>query len=341
MRKKVLITGGAGFIGHHLIDYLMRNTDYDIISLDRLDFSGNLNRLQEVSEQYNVIERKRLKVIFHDLKAEITGSVASFIGKPDIILHLAAQSHVDRSIIYPLDFIKDNVLGTAHLLEFARRLDNLELFYFQSTDEVYGSALEGVDYKERDRYNSSNPYSCSKAAGEEMCTAWHNTYNMPMIITHTMNCYGRRQDVEKYIPLVIDRVDRGQKIFIHSNPEKTLAGSRFYIHCDDVADAILFLITNKPAGPPDYGGATVPKFNITGPAEIDNLSLAKMIAEVQGKKLIYELVSFTESRPGHDLRYSLSDKFLKSLGWQPKFSLRERIEQINDWYLNNPRWLGR
>ena len=143
-RKKVLITGGPGFIGHHVIDMLLKRTDWDIVSLDRLDFSGNLNRLHEVAQQYDKETRKRLKVVFHDLKAEINPLVSSWLGKPDIILHLAAASHVDRSITHPMEFVYDNIVGTANLLEYARRLDSLETFLYFGTDEIFGVAPEGV-----------------------------------------------------------------------------------------------------------------------------------------------------------------------------------------------------
>ncbi|MCK9369310.1 GDP-mannose 4,6-dehydratase [Candidatus Dojkabacteria bacterium] len=341
MSKKVLITGGPGFIGHHLIDLLLTKTDWDIVSLDRLDFSGNLNRLHEVAQGYPINVQKRLKVVFHDLKAEINPLVSSFIGKPDIILHLAAASHVDRSITHPMEFIHDNIVGTAHLLEYARKLDNLETFLYFGTDEIFGAAPEGVNYSERDRYNSTNPYSASKAASEELCVAWENTYRMPMMITHTMNAFGERQTPEKFIPLCIDKIDKGEKIFIHSNTERTKAGSRFYIHAADIADAIHFLITTKPYVAPDFGGARVPKFNIVGKEEVDNLTLAQMIATSQNKELIYEMLDFHTSRPGHDMRYALSGNLMKSLGWEPKISLTERISQVSKWYLQNDRWLGR
>jgi dTDP-glucose 4,6-dehydratase len=341
MRKKVLLTGGPGFIGHHVIDLLLERTDWDIVSLDRLDFSGNLNRIHEIAQKYPAVERKRIKSVFHDLKAELNPLTQSFIGKPDIILHLAAASHVDRSITHPMEFIHDNIVGTAHLLEYARKLDSLETFLYFGTDEIFGAAPEGVNYGERDRYNSTNPYSASKAASEELCVAWENTYRMPMMITHTMNAFGERQTPEKFIPLCVDKVNRGEKIWIHSNTERTVAGSRFYIHAADIADALHFLITEKPSVEPDFGGARVPKFNIVGKEEVDNLTLAQMIADAQGKELIYEMIDFHTSRPGHDMRYSLSGNLMKSLGWEPKISLTNRIKQVSDWYLDNPKWLGR
>ena len=342
MSKNVLITGGCGFIAHHVIDLLIQKTDWNITTLDRLDYSGNLNRLHEVLEKYDAQTRKRVNVVFHDLKAEINPLVNNFInklGKIDTILHLAASSHVDRSITHPMEFIQDNTIGTAHLLEYARRLDNLETFLYFSTDEIFGSAPPGVAYTERARYNSTNPYSASKAAAEEFCVAYENTYKMPMMITHTMNVFGERQTPEKFIPLCIDRVRKGEKIFIHSNAARTEAGSRFYIHAADVAEALLFLITKKPACPTDYGDAKCAKFNIVGKEEVDNLTLAKLVAQAQDKELIYEMLDFHNSRPGHDLRYALDGTLMRNLGWEPKIAFSERVKQVSDWYLQNTRWL--
>jgi len=337
--KKVLITGGAGFIGHHVIEHFLYNTDCEIVVVDRLDFSGNLNRLNEIIEK-QPHNKNRLKFVFHDLKAEINPLVSNFIGKCDTILHLAAGSHVDRSITHPMEFIQDNIIGTAHLLEYARKLDHLEKFLYFSTDEIFGAAPIGVAYKERDRYNSTNPYSASKAAAEELCVAYENTYKIPMKITHTMNVFGERQTPEKFIPLCIRKIRNGEIVTIHSDETKTLAGSRFYIHANDVADALLFIIKNDLKTEPDYGGAKCSKFNIVGKEEIDNLTLAKMIAKAQNKELIYEMFDFHSLRPGHDMRYALSGELLKSLGWQPRISLSDRIQQVTDWYLDNPAWIN-
>lgn len=336
--KKVLITGGAGFIGHHIIDFLLKNTDCEIVSLDRLDYSGNLNRLDDiVKTQQNA--RNRVKIVFHDLKAELNPLIKKFIGKCDTILHLAAASHVDRSITHPMEFIHDNIIGTAHLLEYARNLDHLEKFLYFSTDEIFGAAPKGIDYKERDRYNSTNPYSASKAAAEELCVAYENTYKIPMKVTHTMNVFGERQTPEKFIPLCIRKIRNNETVIIHSNTEKTEAGSRFYIHANDVASAIHLILDKDLKTEPDYGGAKCSKFNIVGKEEIDNLYLAKMIAEVQDKELKYEMVDHHSTRPGHDLRYSLNGDLMKSFGWEPKISISERIKQVTKWYLENLEWL--
>ena len=338
--KKVLITGGAGFIAHHIIAHVIKNTDWDIVTLDRLDLSGNLNRLHEILGEFSAKDKKRLKIVFHDLKAEINSQIKNEIGAPDIILHLAAASHVDRSIIYPMEFVLDNVVGTVNLLDFARSLNNLEKFVYFSTDEIFGNAPEGVSYKEYDRYNSTNPYSASKASAEEFCVAYENTYKLPILISHTMNVFGERQHPEKFIPMTIQRVRDSEKVFIHANKEKTKAGSRHYIHAQDVADGLMFILSlNNYKHQGDFGNAKCPKFNLVGPEEINNLDLAQKIANVQKRELIYELIDNHSSRPGHDLRYSLSPNLLKSLGWEPKIKLSKRIEEVVDWSLKNKRWL--
>ena len=338
--KNILITGGAGFIAHHIISHVIKNTDWNITTVDRLDISGNLNRLDDILKEFSIEDKKRLKIIFHDLKAEINSQIKSEIGKPDIILHLAAASHVDRSIKYPMEFVNDNVVGTVNLLNFAKENNNLEKFVYFSTDEIFGNAPNGVSYKEYDRYNSTNPYSASKAAAEEFCVAYENTYKMPVFITHTMNVFGERQHPEKFIPMVIQRVRDGKKVLIHSNEEKTKAGSRHYIHAQDVADGLMFILNLKNyKHEGDFGNAKCPKFNLVGPEEIDNLTLAQMIAKVQKKELKYELIDNHSSRPGHDLRYSLSPELLKKLGWEPKIKLSKRIEEVVNWSLKNNRWL--
>ena len=340
MSKKILITGGAGFIAHHVIDKILSTTDWEIITLDRLDFSGNLNRLKEVVSSYPEKEQKRVKIVHHDLKAELNPEITATIGHVDLISHLAAGSHVDRSITYPLEFVMDNVLGTAHILDYARKLDNLERFAYFSTDEVFGPAPEGVNYKENDRYNSTNPYSASKAGAEELVVAFENTYGLPSLITHTMNVFGERQNPEKYIPMVIKKARDGELVTVHSNQEKTVAGSRHYIHAEDVADALIFLFNYDISSiKPDKTGAKCQKFNIVGKDEIDNLELAKFIAKVQNKPLNYEMVDFHSQRPGHDLRYALDGTKMEKMGWVPQ-SAYKKLEEVVEWTLRNERWLS-
>jgi dTDP-glucose 4,6-dehydratase len=341
MSKTVLITGGAGFIAHHIIDRILKTTDWNVVSFDRLDYSGNLNRLNHMMMTYDIKDRKRVRIVYHDLKAEINPQTRSIIGKIDVIMHLAAGSHVDRSIEFPTEFVMDNVVGTCNILQYARTIDNLERFVYFSTDEVFGPAPNGVFYKEWDRYNSTNPYSAAKAGGEELAVAFENTYKLPIYITHTMNVFGERQHPEKYIPMCIRKVKNGEVITVHSDSSRTIPGSRHYIHAADVADAMMFLLNLKDFKyPVDFGGAKCPKFNIVGKEEINNLQLAQIIADSQNKPLNYEMVDFHSSRPGHDLRYSLSGEFMKSLGWEPKIALTERISQVVKWTLANEEWLS-
>lgn len=336
MSKSILITGGAGFIAHHVIEEILNKTDWTIVSLDRLDFSGNLNRLQEIVGSRK--DKKRVKVVHHDLKAALNSQIISSIGKINYVAHLAAGSHVDRSIDYPMEFVLDNVVGTANILEYAKGLDCLDKFVYFSTDEVFGPAPGKVKYKENDRYNSTNPYSASKAGAEELVVAYENTYSMPNIITHTMNVFGERQHPEKFIPMCINKILKDEKIFIHGNKEKTEAGSRHYIHAKDVASALLFLLNNETLPTPDETGIKCPKFNIVGSEEIDNLSLALYISAVLKKKLKYEIMDFHSSRPGHDLRYALCGDKMKDMGWTPS-EVYDKLKQTVNWTVKNKRWL--
>ena len=347
MSKRLCITGGAGFIAHHAIETILDETDWEIVTLDRIDFSGNYNRLVDLLKDHP--ERKRVTTVWHDLKAELNPQIRSFLGNCHYVVHMAAGSHVDRSIDYPMEFVMDNVVGTVNVMDWARGLDCLDRMIYFSTDEVFGPAPKGVKFKEWDRYNSTNPYSASKAGAEELAIAYENTYGLPIYISHTMNVFGERQHPEKYIPMCIRRVRNGETITVHSNSAKTEAGSRHYIHAKDVADAMLFLLTKDPQKrlltidknnwSDEVGVGKDIKFNIVGPEEIDNLSLANMIADCQGKEAITEMVDFHSARPGHDLRYALDGGLMRSIGWEPKLKFSERIQQVSDWYLNKSEWL--
>lgn len=339
MNKTVLITGGAGFIAHHLVGQILKTTNWNIITLDRLDYSGNLNRLHDLMSSFDLEVRKRVKVVYHDLRAELNPLIRSEIGKVDYILHLAAGSHVDRSIEYPMEFVLDNVVGTCNILEFARTQDTLERFVYFSTDEVFGPAPQGIKYEENNRYNSTNPYSATKAGGEELAVAYENTYGLPVYITHTMNVFGERQHPEKYIPMCIRKIRDDERVTIHSDKTCTIPGSRHYIHAEDVSDAVLFLLKYQGTFEPTWGGAKCPKFNIVGAEELNNLELAQIIAEAQNKSLKYKLVDFHSSRPGHDLRYALDGDKMRKLGWQPTKSVKDRIVEVTKWTLQNNRWI--
>jgi len=331
---RVLITGGAGFIGHHIIEHIWKHTDWDVVSLDRLDTSGTLTRFSDI-ESFELY-KTRLKIVHHDLKAELNEFVVHHIGKVDVILHVAAASHVDRSIDDPMSFLQDNVVGTVNLLNYARKHQPNARFLYFSTDEVFGPAPNKILYHEHARYNSGNPYAASKAAAEEFCVAFANTYKMRVQITHTMNVFGERQHPEKFIPKTISRVLRGDTVTIHADKTCTIPGQRFYIHARNVANGILHIL-NLPCQP-DAGRAE--KYNIVGEREVNNLELAQLIAQYVGKPLKHEMVDFHSSRPGHDLRYALDGTKMMILGWNPPMSFEKSLESTIQWTLNRrDTWL--
>jgi dTDP-glucose 4,6-dehydratase len=329
MKKRVLVTGGAGFIGHHLIEHLLKNTDWDIVSLDRLDISGNLNRLSDI--KIWGAEKKRVQIVFHDLKGAISDQVAQQIGSVQLILHLAAGTHVDRSIDDPMLFVLDNVVGTAHLLEYARKLPDLEKMIYFSTDEVFGPAAPGQAFKEWDRYRSANPYAASKAGAEELCLSYQNTYKLPVLISHTMNVFGERQHPEKFIPMTIRKILDGETVTIHADPTRTKAGSRFYVHARNVAGAMLFLLDKGIPGD---------KYNVVGEKEVDNLEMAQAIADILDRKLKYDMVDFHSSRPGHDLRYALDGAKMKEMGWEIPMTFEQSLKSTVLWSAERSAWLG-
>jgi len=340
-RKTVLITGGSGFVAHHVVETILDTTNWNIVCLDRLDLSGRINRLEEMLGSKDEMTRKRVRVIYADLRADINEQLAKDIGSIQVVLHLAAGANVDRSIERPLDFVMDNTVASVNLMEFARKYHpDLDRFVYLSTAEVFGPAPQGVTHKEYDRYNSGNPYAAAKAAAEEFAVAYENTYKMPIVVVHTMNVFGERQLPSKFIPKVVHSVLDGKEVTIHADSSKTKPGSRRYIHAKDVADGLLFILSlpkdYKHEG--DFGGAKCPKFNLVGEDELDNLQLANMIAESVGHDLKYKLVDFHSSRPGHDLRYAISGDLLRELGWRPKMSLKQRIDEFSQWIQENPQW---
>ena len=331
--KKLLLTGGAGFIGSHFVEHILKNTDWEIIILDRLDISGNLNRLTDIDVWED--QKKRVKFIFWDLKAELNPFVEKEIGEVDYIIHLAASTHVDRSITDPMAFVMDNVVATTNLLNFARKQTKLEKFINFSTDEVFGPAPIGYANKEEDAHRPSNPYAASKAGAVDMGYSYFITYKVPVITTHTMNNFGERQTPEKLIPKCIRMVQEGKPMPVFAEWDKETGklkavGSRFWIHSREVADAILFLL---------YKGVPGEFYNIIGFDELTNLDVCEIVAKAVGKPLIPELVDFHSSRPGHDMRYALDGSKLKELGWSPKMPIDESLTKTVKWTLENPKWL--
>jgi dTDP-glucose 4,6-dehydratase len=334
--KRILITGGAGFIGHHFIEHLLKNTDWEIIVLDRLSYaSSGYDRLRDI----NIFDEKRVKIFTADFTLPIEEGLEKELGQLDYIVHMGAETHVDNSISNPRKFFKVNLMGTVEMLEFARKQDHLKKFIFFSTDEVFGPASENINYKEGDRHNPGNPYSAAKAGAEDACVAYANTYRRPIMITNTMNVFGERQHPEKFIPMTVQKVLASETVRIHANKEKTEAGSRFWIHARNVSSALLFLL-EKVDEFLDIKDTSKGKFNIVGEKEIDNLSLAKLIANILGKELKYEMVDFHSSRPGHDLRYALDGNKLEKLGWHHPKPLEVSLSKTIRWITapENKRW---
>jgi dTDP-glucose 4,6-dehydratase len=326
MKQKILVTGGCGFIGHHLVQHLIVNTDWDIVIIDKLSYASNgLERLREMG----YLSHPRIKMFTWDLATKLSDGLIKEIGEVDIIAHLAAETHVDNSISDPVLFIQNNVMSTTYLLEYARTLKTLKRFLCFSTDEVYGPALNDTLYTEDDRHNPKNPYSASKACAENICVAYENTYKVPVMIINAMNVIGERQLSEKFLPLAMKKILAGETIFIHTDKNR-VPGSRFYIHARNVADAVLHILKVGEIGQ---------CYNIAGEQEVNNLELVQMIAEIMGKELKYELIDFHSTRPGHDLRYGLNGSKLAELGWSPPKTFRESLSKTVLWTLQHPQWL--
>lgn len=345
--KKILLTGAAGFIGSHMVEEILKNTDWNIVVVDRLDTSGNLNRLTDMDCWEEM--KHRVKFVYHDLKAEISEYVGNQIGNEfDYIVHLAAGSHVDRSIVDPLSFVKDNVVGTCNILNFARtNLKKEGIFEYFGTDEVFGPAPEGVAYKEWDRFNPNNPYAASKAGAESLCDSFANTYQMNIITTHCMNVFGERQHPEKFIPMVIKKILNRDSITIHSYPDKIHSGTRFYLHARNISAAIVWLLQN---GKCLNREATEGKYNIVGNKEVSNEEMALLVSKyvhewgeekgIDIPPINYEMVDFHSSRPGHDPRYSLDGSYLKYSGFEYPHSFEESLKKMIYWTLDNKeKWL--
>lgn len=323
---KALVTGGCGFIGHHLVEHLLKTTDWEVAVMDRLSYASNgFDRLRDIA----AFDDRRVRIFTADFSRPMGDGITRELRDCEYVFHLGAESHVDRSIEDAVPFVLANVLGTTRILDLARKMPRLRRFFYFSTDEVFGPAPGATAYKEWDRYDSGNPYSASKAGGEEMCLAYANTHKVPVVITHCMNVFGERQHPEKFVPLVINKCLSGEVLKIHANAERTKAGSRFYIHARNVSAAVMSLL-DAPVRE---------KFNICGQREVDNLELARMIADVVGKPLRFEMVDFHSSRPGHDLRYGLDGSKMAARGWHPPVEFETSLEKTVRWFLNHQAWL--
>lgn len=331
---RILITGGCGFIGHHVVEHILKNTDWDIVLIDKLGYSSfGFGRLRDIQ----VYDDRRINIFTHDFARPITRDMRDEIGWLDYIIHMGAETHVDNSIQDPYPFVESNIIGTFNMLEFAKKVSDLKAFVYFSTDEVFGPAPKGIWYREWDRYNSTNPYSATKAGGEELAMAWANTYGLPVVVTHTMNVFGERQHPEKFIPMTIRKVLLGETVTIHADTTKTISGTRHYIHARNVASALLFILyrTSLASRP------IRDKYNIVGEMEVSNLEMAQYISDILGKPLNYEMVDFHSSRPGHDLRYALDGTLLKEMGWEIPLNFYDSLRNTINWYLReeNQKWL--
>lgn len=333
MSKRILLTGASGFFGSHLLRHLMVNTDHEFVCPCSWKHKGTPERLENAIAG---MDKSRVTVITHDLESPFTRQTMKRIGHIDIILNIASNSHVHRSIEAPGEFIIGNTLLAYNLLEFAREVKP-ELFLQFSTDEVYGDAPLGVDYPEWSAIRPSNPYSASKAAQEAIAFSYWRTFDIPLIITNTMNLFGETQDAEKYVARLIRQIYNGETVTVHGREGEI--GSRYYLHARNGADAVKFIMDNvKPKLHKD-GVDRPERFNIVGDIEKDNLELAQIVADILGKKLNYVLEDFHSNRPGHDRRYALSGEKLKSLGWKAPVEFEPSLKKSIEWTLANPQWL--
>ena len=314
--KRCLLTGGAGFVGSHVLKYLLANTDWEIVALIRLNHAGDANRLKDTQGN------ERVTYIYHDLKYTIHSDLREQIGEIDYILHLAANSHVDRSITHPKEFFEDNVLGAVNMLEYMRlHMPKARLINF-STDEVYGAAPEGYKYKETDRFSPSNPYSASKACQTMAAISYFKTYGLDIINTYTMNIFGPDQNKEKLIPKAIHNAKNRipMPVFAELDGDRLVGvGTRHWLHVDNVGDALLFILQSGISGE---------AYNIVGTDELSNEEVVRAVNELLGFDTLIKYVDFHSTRPGHDRRYAISGEKLAKMGWTPKKGFKEGLAEV-------------
>ena len=336
--QNILITGGAGFIGGNLIRKLLIKTSSNIFNLDKLSYCSDLSGINKSIKQNN-IDSIRYKFLNVDLSDAKGTENAIKLSNPDLVMHLAAESHVDRSIEDPYNFIQSNIKGTYNLLQSTKKhwlnLSNKRKKFFKflhiSTDEVYGSLSSIGYFTEKTAYSPTSPYSASKASSDHLVNAWHHTYGLPTIITNCSNNYGPWQFPEKLIPLTIDKALAGEDIPLYGNGENI----RDWLFVEDHIDALLSTAKNGiPGG----------KYCIGGNSEKTNKEVVKMICELLDKKFkntnsFKNLIKFVKDRPGHDHRYAIdANKIKGELGWKPKYNFTEGLEITINWYLENKNW---
>ncbi|WP_343703423.1 dTDP-glucose 4,6-dehydratase [Chitinophaga sp.] len=332
MKKNLLITGGAGFIGSHVVRlFVNKYPDYRIVNGDALTYAGNLENLQDVSHKPNYVFEKV------DITDENAVNALFEKYQFDGVIHLAAESHVDRSILDPLAFIKTNVLGTAVLLNACRKYwqGNMKnkRFYHVSTDEVYGSLGEEGLFTEKTPYDPRSPYSASKASSDHFVRAYYHTYHLPVVLSNCSNNYGSHHFPEKLIPLAIHNIKNNKPVPVYGKGENV----RDWLFVEDHARAIDTIF---------HEGRTGETYNIGGFNEWKNIDLIRLLCAVMDRKLgrpegtSAQLITFVKDRAGHDLRYAIdATKLNKELGWAPSLQFEEGLEKTVDWYLANEEWL--
>ena len=344
---RVLLTGAGGFVGHHTLAHLLKTTSWDIIATDSFRHFGTSARIRAVFDELPN-DRKRVNVITHDLSTPIDSVTASEFGDVDVIINMASDSHVDRSITDPRPFVENNVALILTMLEYARTLPKLKAFIQIGTDEVYGPAPVGVNHPEWSPQIPSNPYSASKSAQEAIAISYWRTFNSPVILTNTMNIIGERQDVEKFVPLILSNLLNSKPVPVHAlhTDEGWRAGSRFYLHARNQADALRFIVEKFINLPIRYtDGLTMPeRFNVRGEQEISNDEMVLLISRILGyekpKELLVNFINVEGTRPGHDLRYALDGTKLIELGWKPPVAFEKSLERTVSWTVKNPAWIA-
>ena len=332
MNKTIIITGGAGFIGSHVVRlFVNKYPEYTIVNLDALTYAGNLENLKDIENQPNYIFEKANIVDAVAVKALFEKY------RPDGVIHLAAESHVDRSITSPLDFVYTNVIGTVNLLNAARELwhDDYQgkRFHHVSTDEVYGALGETGLFTENTKYDPHSPYSASKASSDHFVYAYADTYGLPVVLTNCSNNYGPNHFPEKLIPLMIHNIINNKPLPVYGDGKYT----RDWLYVIDHARAIDLVF---------HEGAIGEKYNVGGFNEWKNIDLVKLLCKQMDEKLerpegtSAQLITFVKDRPGHDLRYAIdANKINKELGWAPSVTFEEGLSKTIDWFLNNKEWL--
>lgn len=337
MRKRLLLTGHGGSIGIHTVARVMRETDWEIVGIDSFRHKGMTDRLNEHFRTHPE-DRERVRVVTHDLTAPFSDQMAADIGHIDYVINMASLSDVFDSIVNPVPFIENNVRLAVNMLELARVLKP-EAFIQISTDEVYGPS-EGKDhgYREWAPIVPSNPYAASKAAQEAIAISYWRTYDVPVIITNTMNNFGEMQQGSKFPVMIQKAIAEGKTVTIHGKEGDI--GSRSYIHSGNFAMALIHILRNLPPTMHKEGEADKPdRYNIAGDCQLDNLELAQVIARIMGKELKYELSNSETVRPGHDKHYGLDDEKIRNTGWKSPVSFEDSLKNTIDWQTANQKWL--